>query len=338
MTAVPSQASIIICAYTERRWPALCDSIRSALAQAPPVGEVVVVVDHNPELEAKVRSTFPEAVTVANRGKRGLSGARNTGVETARGAALVFLDDDARADPECVARLLRLFGDPAVAGVTARVIPEWQGVRPRWLPDDFLWVVGCSFLGEERTEVRNLLGAGMCLSRRVFDTVGGFDTELGRTRGRLPMGGEETEICLRASTAMDGISFQYEPAAIVHHRVEAERMTWSYFVKRCLAEGISKAHLAALSGGHSRLDVERSYALGVIADALRREARDALLRLDFGALQRFVATFLGLGAAGAGFVAGLLGNRMNRSRGEARALPLEPTVKLPDLNSSNRQP
>ncbi|MGE0220852.1 MAG: hypothetical protein AB7S95_34510, partial [Mycolicibacterium sp.] len=40
--------SVVICAYTTRRWDDLCDSVNSALAKdvpAPP--QVVVVIDHN---------------------------------------------------------------------------------------------------------------------------------------------------------------------------------------------------------------------------------------------------------------------------------------------------
>lgn len=342
MTSDIKSISVIICAYTYKRWEALGDSIRSALSQEPPVQEVVLVVDHNPGLEAEARDAFPEVVVVANVGKQGLSEARNTGLEVARGDVIVFLDDDAAAEPGCVAAMVRHLVRPGAGGVSARVVPKWAGEKPQWFPESFLWVVGCSHMGDSPVEVRNLLGAGMGLPRFIFDTVGGFDSELGRTRSRLPMGGEETDLCLRASAAMDGLSFFYEPGAVVHHRVDPERVTWRYFAKRCLAEGLSKARLASRLQGDSKLGVEQSYALKVLAEAVSRELPAALFRLDFGALQRFFATLLGVFAAGVGFVAGSVieagGRLLQRILGGFR--PVTPPVprRLHRIRSPNRQP
>lgn len=342
MTSDIKNVSVIICAYTYKRWEALGESIRSALSQVPPVQEVVLVVDHNPGLEAEAREAFPEAVVVANVGKQGLSEARNTGLEVAHGDVIVFLDDDASAEPGCVAAMVRHLQRPGIGGVSAKVIPKWDGERPAWFPESFLWVVGCSHMGDSPSEVRNLLGAGMGLPRFVFETVGGFDSDLGRTRSRLPMGGEETDLCMRASAAMDGLSFVYEPAAVVHHRVDPERVTWGYFTKRCLAEGLSKARLASRLTGENRLDVEQSYALKVLGEAFGRELPRALFRFDGGALQRFAATILGLTAAAVGFAGGSLGEAgsrlLSRIRGGFGNVTPPTPRRLHRIRLPNRQP
>ncbi len=44
-------ASVVICAYTVDRWAVTQRSVASALGQDPPPDEVVLVVDHNLELE-----------------------------------------------------------------------------------------------------------------------------------------------------------------------------------------------------------------------------------------------------------------------------------------------
>ena len=49
--------SAVVCAYTLDRWPDLVAAIDSARAQEPPPAEVVLVVDHNPELLARATST-----------------------------------------------------------------------------------------------------------------------------------------------------------------------------------------------------------------------------------------------------------------------------------------
>lgn len=52
--ASPS-ASVIICAYTDRRWDVLEASIHAALDQRPPAREIVLVVDHNDALLRRCR-------------------------------------------------------------------------------------------------------------------------------------------------------------------------------------------------------------------------------------------------------------------------------------------
>src|SRR4051794_5862320 len=107
-------ASVVVCAYTERRWDDLRAAVASVAAQTVPALEVVVVCDHNPSLLARVRRELPDAVARANTGERGLSGARNTGVRAARGEVIAFLDDDAVAAPDWLQRLLEPYGDPRV--------------------------------------------------------------------------------------------------------------------------------------------------------------------------------------------------------------------------------
>src|SRR5205085_9263899 len=47
--------TVVICAYTLDRWSQLEAAVRSAQAQRQPVQEIVVVVDHNPELLERAR-------------------------------------------------------------------------------------------------------------------------------------------------------------------------------------------------------------------------------------------------------------------------------------------
>ena len=70
--------SIVICVYTLDRWDDIADAIASARAQTLPPLEIIVVVDHNPELRDRLTKTFTGIHFVDNQFTRGLSGARNT--------------------------------------------------------------------------------------------------------------------------------------------------------------------------------------------------------------------------------------------------------------------
>src|SRR5205085_11168485 len=97
MAAGPTDVTVVICAYTEDRWDDLVLAVESIARQSPAPRELIVVVDHNERLLARVRARYPEHRCVPNEERQGLSGARNTGVRLATGDVVAFLDDDARA-------------------------------------------------------------------------------------------------------------------------------------------------------------------------------------------------------------------------------------------------
>jgi GT2 family glycosyltransferase len=269
---VPSvSVTVVICAYTLERWGEIQAAVHSTRQQSAPVHEVVLVADHNDELLDRARTAFPDVVSVPNTGPQGLSGARNTGVRTATGVVVAFLDDDAAAADDWVERLIDAYRDHQVIGVGGGVVPAWGAPRPAWFPDEFLWVVGCSYEGlpVARAEVRNPIGANMSFRRAVFEVAGGFDPAMGRS-GKDAAGCEETEFSIRARRSAPGARILLEPAALCHHRVSSDRVTRRYFRRRCRAEGRSKALVSRLAGADQALDSERRYVLKTLPRGVAR--------------------------------------------------------------------
>ena len=321
-------ASVIVCAYTEARWVDLGAAVQSARRQTVPPAEVVLVVDHNALLLERARDALGEGVRcVANAGRRGLSGARNSGIAVARGEVVAFLDDDAVAEPDWLERLLAGYGDPRVLAVGGSVLPRWAGGRPPAFPPEFDWVVGCTYRGMPETAepVRNVIGANMSFRRDVLDAVGGFDEGIGRV-GTVPVGCEETELCLRARRRFpDGIVL-YEPAAAVHHHVSADRASWRYFAARCYAEGQSKAQVCRLAGARGALASERSHVAGPLRRAVARDVGTTLRTGDAAGVARIGAVVAGVTLASAGLVAG----RMAPARPRARRATGAPERPAPE--------
>jgi hypothetical protein len=74
-----------------------------------------------------------------------------------------------------------------------------------------------------------------------------------------------------------------------------------YFVRRCYAEGRSKAILADLVSQRNALDTERDYVLRTLTTGVLIGLADPARRLDFAGPARAGAIVIGLGAAVCGY-------------------------------------
>ncbi len=305
MTPAVCEASVIICAYTEDRWLDLLAAISSLLKQTRRPDEIIVVIDHNRRLFERVREQFLRITVVENQATRGLSGARNTGLAAAHGTYIAFLDDDAEAEPEWLERLLRCCTPPHVLGAGGTVVPRWPGTRPQWFPPEFYWVVGCTYqtIPQRPMVVRNPNGGCACIKREVLQAVGGFREDIGRI-GTNTMGGEETELSIRATQRWPEGVFLYEPRALIHHRIPSQRIQWRYFLSRCYAEGLSKAAISEYVGAGDGLASERTYTFHTLPLAVVRNLTGALLRGDLAGLMRAGAIVIGLTITIAGYLKG----------------------------------
>ncbi len=146
----------------------------------------------------------------------------------------MFLDDDAIPHPGWLDALVDALDRDDVVGAGGPVIPRWATAKPPWFPEEFLWVVGCSYCGspEERGPIRNPIGANMSFRRSACLDVGGFAVRLGRV-GSTPLGCEETELAIRVRASRPDTAILHVPSARVEHLVTAERVRFRYFSTRC---------------------------------------------------------------------------------------------------------
>lgn len=287
--------SVVLPCYTEKR----LDNIRAALAslrkQSLEPRQVIIAVDNNPDLAELLRDEFDWATVVVNTAGRGASATRNRGAEAVDSTFTAFLDDDEAADPDWLLELTRPFADPQVVGTGGAYVPAWETAKPTWLPDEFAWVVGGSYVGlpTETAPIRNVWSGNMAVCTGDFRRVGGFRTDFGK-QGSFSQP-EDTDLCIRMSEATSK-HWMYVPDAVIVHDVPVQRTSLGFFVTRCFSEGSGKALMRTNLDSSSAVNAEYNYAQEVALAALRR-----FTQLRWWAVLQGLAILLGLASAGAGY-------------------------------------
>jgi glucosyl-dolichyl phosphate glucuronosyltransferase len=287
--------SVIICAHTEERWQDLVEAVESVKKQTVPPHQIVLAIDHNPALRTRACDKFPEATIVENVQERGLNGARNSGVAATTGDIVAFLDDDAIAQSDWLEQLLSTYASEEIVGVGGKINPLWLSPRPVWFPEEFNWVVGCSYRGlpEDTAPVRNLIGCNMSYRRAVIQQLGGFRNGIGHVGGR-PQGDDETEFCIRLHQAQPDSVLLFQPRAQVSHKVPASRANGKYYRWRCYLEGRSKALLSRLVGRNDGLSSERTYTMKVLPGGVWSGIVTSWRERNLNGIRRSVAIAAGL--------------------------------------------
>lgn len=295
---------MVVTTWSDAREHLLQRNLAALAQQTVAPHETIVVVDHNAQLQARLAAAWPAVDVIASGPVRGAAGARNAGTARATGEAVAFLDDDACPSATWLERLAKAYEHDDVAGVGGTLHPGWPEGRPWWFPDEFDWVVGCTYRGlpARRAPVRNLIGANMSFRRELLLGVGGERDGFGRV-GLAPVACEETELCIRVRASRPRLELVFEPAAEAVHHVTPERTRLRYFVHRCYAEGRGKARLRRLVGAQEGLSAERAYVATTLPRGVARGIRTAVSTRDPRPLARSAMIAAGLASAAAGYVA-----------------------------------
>lgn len=164
--------SVIIPSYNSARF--VTEAVESALSQTYRPIEVIVVDDGSTDETPAIVAPFENRIRYIRQENRGLAGARNRGIQEARGEFIAFLDADDRWMPEKLGQQWKCFSDdPTVALVhtdalywnedAGEIMPQ-QGGRADYVGD-------CS----TRLFVANrILASSVVVRRDCLERVGLF--------------------------------------------------------------------------------------------------------------------------------------------------------------------
>ncbi len=216
--------SVVVCTHNGSR--TIGDCCEGLLQLDYPEFEVIVVDDGSTDGAAEIVESYGfHAFRTSN---RGLSAARNTGLQLATGEIVAYLDDDARPDPQWLRYLAYSFmtsnhaaiGGPNIApssdGPIAQCVANAPGGPIHVLLTDQTaeHIPGCNFA------VRS-----SCLRQ-----LQGFDR-------RFRVAGDDVDMCWRIQDA--GWTIGYSPGAMVwHHRRNSIKAYWKQQVGYGRAEAL----------------------------------------------------------------------------------------------------
>lgn len=251
--ALSIKASVVICTFNRVDHVQL--AVESLTSQTVSTNDFEIIVvdnassDKTPEV---IKSLLPSIANLRyiREDQVGLSHARNRGTQESKGEIIVFLDDDAMAEPGFLAAHLLAFSqEPQPVATGGRIYLRWPLKRPDWVPQSQESFYSGLDLGDEPgllTFPKYPYGANMAINRNLLIEIGGFSVELGR-RGRSLISGEERDLFLRISQLNELV--MYVPNAVVHHYVLEERTERKWLLRRSLAQGRSDIAMSAIATG-----------------------------------------------------------------------------------------
>ena len=196
--------SVIMPTYNSARY--ICEAIESVLSQDYPHKELIVVDDGSTDETIELVGRYRDRLRLVTQDNQGSAVARNTGLSSARGDFIAFLDsDDVWLPGKLRSQVDHLIRHPFIGMVYSRWEvwePDAQGcfhTVPRTAPapeDDPEGSAGLVLDGSgwlyNRLLFSSILHTITVMARRsLIDTVGPFDTELKR--------GQDYDYWLRAS-------------------------------------------------------------------------------------------------------------------------------------------
>ena len=208
----------------------------------------------------------------------GSSFARNRAVDEAAGDFILFIDDDAVADPNWAALMLAAIERRGLDAACGMVLPRWEVAPPRWLGPS-LYVrfavhdqhAIAAAPPADAEVLRNYFSANIGFRRECFTRFGRFREDLGVVGGN-PISGEDTELFARIIEGGGAMGFVAE--ARVFHLVPAARMNRRYLLRKAFAFGVGTAQAGGRS--HNHLDKLVRNAIRMAAAAARGDRERAL--------------------------------------------------------------
>ena len=240
------EISVIIAAFDR------CDSLHRLLTSIaenfrPCDAEYEVIVANNardPNISKRIaalveefRRLYGDCFRQVEEPLPGKCRAQNRAILEARGAVLVFFDDDVTVTSGWLAVTARHFRENRNDAMQGPVLfpPELKQDEAFLRAHHKFKTINFVRYSRKLKHLKTLTGANMAIRQEVFSRIGYFNEDLGPGRSGIS---EDVEFAGRLFRS--GGTIGYEPQAVVYHEVDWMRLTEEFFRARHRQQGASR--------------------------------------------------------------------------------------------------
>jgi len=231
--------SVVICTYNRDKF--IREALNCLARQTISPGDFeIIVVDNNStdntaEIVKNFIGEFPQLnIRYVLEKNKGLSFARNRGIQEALAPIITYIDDDAEAAPGFLKSIADLMeADTTIAGIGGKVIPKYsESVEPKWMSKYLNGFVGLLDYGPSPKRFdKNMkypAGCNMTYTKAILQKAGGFNNQ-------LTFRSDDKYIFYQVKKLSDKIV--YLPQAMLYHNIDNERLSFNNFKKLFLKSG-----------------------------------------------------------------------------------------------------
>ncbi|NES02578.1 MAG: glycosyltransferase family 2 protein [Okeania sp. SIO2F4] len=247
------QISVAVCTYN--RADRLVSALDALITQSLPTEkfEIILVDNASTDNTKEVCAKYQEKLSNLHyiyESVQGLSRARNTAINNARGKYISYLDDDAIPCEIWLAEILQTFEivTPMPIGIGGPIYPLWEMGEPEWMQSEMDFLFSIIDYGKESHWLKFPkfpFGANMSYQREAILKVGGFDESLGRKGGSLL---SCEEYLLNKTLTKQGGKFYYNSQASVQHWISKQRTDSNWLIRRSYWQGRSEGVVDKIVG------------------------------------------------------------------------------------------
>ncbi len=282
MTSLPQtgqpRLTVAVCSYNSA--PYLAELLPALAGLACPVPFEILVVDNNStdhtrQLVTELQSRLEIPLRYVLERNQGIPHARNRAIEACMERDfMAFIDADELPDPLWLSGACEGLIDQGADCVGGRIDLDLP-TRPRWLSDSLLPFLGYLDHGDRPFRVVDRttpVWSGNVAYRMQLFRNGGIRFDHRYNRAGSGIGGGSDGILFRVLLKR-GIPIQYQPRMRIVHRIPAEKLRRSYFLRLHYTSGRKAGLFEAVPEGRTLLGAPR-----YMYPQLLRKTRDALLQ------------------------------------------------------------
>jgi glycosyltransferase involved in cell wall biosynthesis len=239
------RTSIIICTFNREKYlPACLDHLKQQTAD-PDSYEIVIVNNNSTDSTKSICENFQKEnphihCSYIEEERPGLSYARNSGVNAAKGEIVCFIDDDAFAHRDYVQNLSNCIDKlPELTAFGGKILPVFESEKPKWLSRWLMPLVSVLDKGDSLKRFKGKeypIGANMGCKKLLIVELNYFNCDLGR-KGTELLGGEEKDFFYKLKKKEP---IFYLPDVVVDHIIPENRLTFDYIKRMGIGIGRSE--------------------------------------------------------------------------------------------------